>query len=110
MVVPYRTLRAPAELLAIMPPMVARLAVEISGAKRRPWGASRALSSSSTMPGSDLVGIQDILAMARKHHAERPDLIHAGVAGGQGPGDFVEADFAGDGPLEVAPEGGDLRC
>ena len=35
MVFPYSTERAPAELFAIMPPMVARLAVEISGAKRR---------------------------------------------------------------------------
>ena len=35
-----------------MPPTVARLAVEISGAKRRPCGRSAAFSSSSTMPGS----------------------------------------------------------
>ncbi len=35
-----------------MPPMVARLAVEMSGAKRRPCGFSCAFSSSSTMPGS----------------------------------------------------------
>ena len=35
-----------------MPPMVARLAVETSGAKRRPCGRSDAFSSSSTMPGS----------------------------------------------------------
>ena len=39
MVLPYSTDRAPLELLAIMPPMVARLAVEMSGAKRRPCGA-----------------------------------------------------------------------
>ena len=44
--------RAPLELLAIMPPTVARLAVDTSGAKRNPWGRSRALSSSSTIPGS----------------------------------------------------------
>ena len=35
-----------------MPPIVARLAVEISGAKRRPCGRSAAFSSSSTTPGS----------------------------------------------------------
>ena len=34
MVLPYSTERAPHELFAIMPPMVARLAVEMSGAKR----------------------------------------------------------------------------
>ena len=44
--------RAPLELLAIMPPTVARLAVEMSGAKRNPCGCSAAFSSSSTMPGS----------------------------------------------------------
>ena len=46
------TERAPQELLPIMPPIVARLAVEISGAKRSPCGFSCAFSSSSTMPGS----------------------------------------------------------
>ena len=43
---------APAELFAIMPPTVARLAVEMSGAKRRSCGRSAAFSSSSTTPGS----------------------------------------------------------
>ncbi len=49
---PYHTDRAPAELLAIIPPSVARLAVEMSGANRRLCGLSWAFSSSSTMPGS----------------------------------------------------------
>ena len=40
-VLPYITERAPLELLAIMPPTVARLAVETSGAKRRPCGLQR---------------------------------------------------------------------
>ena len=40
MVLPYITDRAPQELLLIIPPMVARLAVEISGAKRSPCGFS----------------------------------------------------------------------
>ena len=35
-----------------MPPRVARLAVEMSGAKRSPCGRSCAFSSSSTTPGS----------------------------------------------------------
>ena len=52
MVLPYSTERAPLELLLIMPPTVARLAVEMSGAKRSRWGARCAFSSSSTMPGS----------------------------------------------------------
>ena len=52
MVLPYSTERAPAELLEIMPPTVARLAVEMSGANRSRWGASAALSSSRTIPGS----------------------------------------------------------
>ena len=52
MVLPYSTDRAPLELLEIMPPMVARLAVEMSGANRSRCGASCAFSSSSTMPGS----------------------------------------------------------
>ena len=52
MVLPYQTLRAPAALFPIMPPMVARLAVEMSGAKRRRKGASCAFNSSRTMPGS----------------------------------------------------------
>jgi hypothetical protein len=38
--------------LAIMPPTVARLAVEMSGAKRSPSWRSAAFNSSSTMPGS----------------------------------------------------------
>jgi hypothetical protein len=38
--------------LAIMPPTVARLAVEMSGAKRRPCGLRCAFNSSSTTPGS----------------------------------------------------------
>ena len=52
MVFPYSTDRAPAELFAIMPPTVARLAVEMSGAKRRLCGRNAAFSSSSTTPGS----------------------------------------------------------
>ena len=34
------------------PPMLPRLVVDGSGANLRPWGAPRALSWSSTMPGS----------------------------------------------------------
>ena len=47
MVFPYSTLRAPLELLAIMPPTVARLAVEMSGANRSPSGCNCAFSSSA---------------------------------------------------------------
>src|SRR5579885_3743704 len=43
--------RAPEELLPIMPPMVARLLVEVSGPKVSPVGARAATSSSLTMPG-----------------------------------------------------------
>ena len=42
----------PEELLATMPPMVARLAVEMSGANCRPCGLTCWLRSSSTQPGS----------------------------------------------------------
>jgi hypothetical protein len=53
-VFPYKTDLAPHELLLTMPPIVARLAVEISGAKRTPCCLSCAFSSSSTMPGSTI--------------------------------------------------------
>ena len=42
----------PQELLPVMPPMVAREAVEISTGNHRPCGLSWRLRSSSTMPGS----------------------------------------------------------
>ncbi len=51
-VLPYTTERAPLELFAIMPPTVARLADDTSGAKRRLCGRSIAFRSSSTTPGS----------------------------------------------------------
>ena len=54
MVLPYITERAPQELLLIIPPMVARLAVEMSGANRSPCCLSCAFSSSRTMPGSTI--------------------------------------------------------
>ena len=38
MVLPYRIERAPAELLPIIPPMVARLLVDVSGPNRKPCG------------------------------------------------------------------------
>ncbi len=66
MVVPYSTLRAPAELFAIMPPMVARLAVEMSGAKRNFSGASCAFSSSSTMPGSTVTQRSSAFTVSRR--------------------------------------------
>ena len=44
--------RAPQELLPVMPPMVQRLAVEGSTGKNSPSRLSRALSRSSTTPGS----------------------------------------------------------
>ncbi len=42
---------APEELLAIMPPIVARFEVEMSGANRRPCGLRARFRSSSTQPG-----------------------------------------------------------
>ena len=42
----------PQELFAVMPPMVAREAVETSTGNHRPCGLSLRLRSSSTMPGS----------------------------------------------------------
>ena len=38
----------------------------------------------------------DILAILGNHHAQRPDLIDAGVGGIERAGDRVEADFALD--------------
>ena len=49
---PYRMLRMPLLLLPIMPAMVARLLVEVSGANSRPWDLTMAFSSSRTMPVS----------------------------------------------------------
>ena len=51
-VLPYRSERAPAELLPIIPPIVARSLVETSGPNIRPSGFRWALSWSSTTPGS----------------------------------------------------------
>ena len=48
---PYTTDRAPAELLATIPPSVARLSVATSGPKARPCPAAAAFRSSSTTPG-----------------------------------------------------------
>ena len=42
---------APQELLPTMPPIMARLAVEVSGVKNRPCGWSARLSSLRTTPG-----------------------------------------------------------
>ena len=52
MVLPWMIEWVPEELLAIMPPMVARLAVEMSGANCKPSGLTCWLRSSSTQPGS----------------------------------------------------------
>ena len=49
---PVRWAVAPQELLPIMPPSVQFMWVAGSGPKRRPVGASRSFSTSSTMPGS----------------------------------------------------------
>ncbi len=49
---PYRSERAPAELLPIIPPIVARSLVETSGANISPIGFRWALSWSSTTPDS----------------------------------------------------------
>ena len=51
MVIPYFTERMPDELLLIMPPSVALLVVAGSGAKNRPYSASRWFKWSRTMPG-----------------------------------------------------------
>jgi hypothetical protein len=49
--------RAPQELLAAMPPMVQRLAVEMSIGNHTPCGRSTLFSWSSTTPGSTLARI-----------------------------------------------------
>ncbi len=51
-VLPCQMERAPAELLPIMPPTLARLLVATSGPNCKPRGAAAALSWSSTTPGS----------------------------------------------------------
>ena len=50
-VMPWTIDWLPAELLPIMPPIVARLAVEVSGPKPSPWGRAARLRSSCTTPG-----------------------------------------------------------
>lgn len=52
MVIPWRSDPLPPELLPIMPPMVARLAVEVSGPNTRPDGAAARFSWAWTTPGS----------------------------------------------------------
>ena len=49
---PYTIEWLPDELLPIMPPIVARLKVEVSGPKPRPRGCAARLRSSCTTPGS----------------------------------------------------------
>ena len=51
-VVPWTIDALPEELLPIMPPSVARLAVEVSGPKPSPCGFAAALRASCTTPGS----------------------------------------------------------
>ena len=51
LVLPNATAWGPHALLPIMPPKVARVEVDGSGPKRRPWGASSAWSTESTTPG-----------------------------------------------------------
>ena len=48
---PYWIEWLPAELLPIIPPMVARLLVEVSGPNISPYGAAARLSWSWTTPG-----------------------------------------------------------
>ena len=48
---PYRAEREPQELLPIIPPSVALLLVEVSGANMSPWRAAARLRSSWTTPG-----------------------------------------------------------
>ncbi len=50
-VMPYRTDWLPAELLPIMPPIVARLAVDVSGPNMSPCWAAARFSCSWTTPG-----------------------------------------------------------
>ena len=52
MVMPKRTLPLPAELLPTIPPIVARLLVEVSGPNIRPYVAAAPLSWSCTTPTS----------------------------------------------------------
>ena len=51
-VIPWRTLPLPAELLPTIPPIVARLPVEVSGPNISPYVAAAALRWSWTTPGS----------------------------------------------------------
>src|SRR5215212_9791599 len=118
------TERAPEELLATMPPIVARFAVEMSGANFNPSGCNSRFRSSSTQPGStraqrpaasisrtrlryldvssttpgpiDCHG-RDVGGRPGQDDAEGHDLIDARVGGIQGPAQSIEADLAGDG-------------
>ena len=49
---------------------------------------------------ADLKRADDVLASLGNHHAQRPDLVDAGVGGIERAGDCVEADFALDLALE----------
>ena len=58
------------------------------------------------MPPADLDDADDVFAILGNHHAQRPDLVDAGVGGIQRAGDGVEADLALDLALELILKSG----
>ena len=105
-VLPYLSDRAPAELLPIIPPRVARSPVETSGPNIRPSGRRWALSRSSTTPGSTLTVIRSrstIPIRLRCLERSRISAFADGLpreAGRRPPGDDRHALLGGD------PDGG----
>ena len=142
-----------------MPPTVARLAVEMSGAKRSPsWtqrgvqlvehdarldarpplrhvhleqpvevlrgvhddaaadgltrlgGAAAPHRQRAAMTAAGGHRTHDVFARLDHHHAERLDLIDAGIGGIERTGDRVEPHLALDLALELAPERVDVDC
>ncbi|MBI1994568.1 MAG: hypothetical protein HYS67_09230 [Deltaproteobacteria bacterium] len=75
-----------------MPPMVARLDVEVSGpkSKERDCEAVRRLDRRL-----------DISLVARDHDADRLDLVHGGVSGVEQPRILVEAHFPLDALFQI---------
>src|SRR5690606_16556464 len=61
LVEPYTTEVVPQELLPTIPPIIARLAVEVTGLKNNPWGLRNRFKSSLITPGSTLTHPSSLL-------------------------------------------------
>ena len=81
--------------------------VDLQAGRRSPARLRRAAAAQGDRTAeapADLERAQNVLAMPGDHHAQRLDLVDAGVGGIERAGDGVEADLAFDGAFELAPQ------